>query len=65
MLKSKHSDLILGVQEMLNFSFFDYLKFMPSPQLFDLIPQSARQSQSARQGVLHPIRFLMFWDNKI
>ena len=22
---------------MLNFSFFDYLKFMPSPQLFDLI----------------------------
>jgi hypothetical protein len=38
MLKSKHSDLILGVSEMLNFAFLDYLKFMPSPQLFDLIP---------------------------
>ena len=37
MLKSKRSDLILGVSEMLNFSFLDYLKFMPSPQLFDLI----------------------------
>jgi hypothetical protein len=38
MLKSKLSDRILEVLEMLNISSFDYSKFMPSPQLFDLIP---------------------------
>ena len=41
MLKSNPSDHILGVSEILNFSFFVYLKFMPSPQLFDLIRESS------------------------
>ena len=44
MLKLKPSDLILGVSEILNFSFFVYLKFMPSPQLFDLIPKNPDDS---------------------
>jgi hypothetical protein len=34
----KFQDGILE-EEIMDFSFFDYLKFMPSPQLFDLISE--------------------------
>jgi hypothetical protein len=34
-----------GVSEMFNFSFFDYLIFMPSPKLFDLIPDNSCECQ--------------------
>ena len=37
MLKSKHSDRSLEELEILTFFFFDLLKFMPNPQVLDMI----------------------------